>query len=730
MATASQPLANRPFNLDASLWRFVTRELAPEPGRLAFAARIATSAAIMLLIGEACHSEVLFVALFIPLLLPRDTPQQTWAGTKGTIIISWVACLNASVLVVLTADLPGARVLGLALGIFVCMLLSRGLHQPSIAAIGPVVISEVLTLMDRVNSAEAAITAGLWLALMMSAGCLVATAVDFLYPHAGPQKRITDGILDRLKAAAAVLKHCGGAELKDEEQGRAQKQDTLALAGTSNLRKLLPALSTQPSVEKDYVLRLSAVLNGIDLLSDQVVQLANCDASDFSQEQKAFTNRLSQGCDALAEHIQQDVTTSRQNDEAAEFPASPDSHEGPGQLIADIDFQLSELRGLWSSKVPTSKDAVDATPSDPQKPAQRTGSFVSSDDIRFALKVTFASMICYVIYNGVAWQGISTALLTCYLTADTTIGGTFRKLVLRIAGVLVGGLLFGIAGIALITSHLDNVVEFTLYVTAIFFTAGWVAKGSPRVSYAGSQIGISFGLVALMTPIIPSQIVEPRDRLVGVLLGTIVMWLVFTRIWPVDTIAAQKQAVANLLRKAGELVLLAIDGSPANVKSSKVRELRDSINHGIMQAEDQVDLSDYESKEKQDIQSALRKCLAQTQGVVMLEIAEVDLTIRSAGNVNASAGLDTDNASKAAAYLSLLATQVVEGRQQGLQQLKSEESHFQTSYDGMEDPGRSNRNGRDGNNDLLLARANIQRRRNALLKKLFQSVEVVTASAH
>ena len=726
MATASQPLTKPAFDLDASLGRFVTRELGSTPGRLTFAARISTTAAIMLLIGEACHSQTLFVALFTPLLLPRETPQQTWAGTKGTIIIVWGACIAAIVLVLLTAELPWARVLALAFGIFVCMILSRGLHQPSLAALGPVTIAEVLIRMDSVNSVEASITAGLWMALMMSVGCLVATAVDFVFPHPGPQQRITNGIVDRLEAIAAVLKKSEEVELSREEQQNLQALGNLALAGTGSLRKLLPALSTQPSIGPNYMLRLSAVLNGLDLLSDQAVQLSNRDTVHSNDEQKAFADRLAHSCTDLADHVKRNATAPRQDEQVLDSAGNNFEHQWDGRLIADMSLQLNDLWTLWSSDVTVSKDPIDQPANKLPKPPPPSGPFVTLEDIRFAVKVTLACMICYVLYNGVAWQGISTALVTCFFTADTTIGGTFRKLALRITGVLVGGLLFGIAGIALITSHLDNVFELMLYVAVVFFTAGWVTKGSPRVSYAGSQIAISYCFAALMTPEITSQIVQPRDRLVGVLLGTVVMWFVFTRLWPVDTLGLQKQAIAGLIRTASQLSLLAVEDWPPDTKSAKVRELREAINQAITKAEDQADMSDYESKEKRGIQSALRKCLGSTQDLLMLETAHVDLSIRRARGSNPPEAFDKEDAQRTADYMCLLAKQIVEGSVPLLAQLRNKEHEFQTT--GKQTPNNPGGEADKAEPRQAIASANkhIRRRRNGLLDDLFHTVEEAT----
>ena len=727
MATASQSLSKPAFDLDATLSGFVKRELSPTPGRRDWATRASITACITLLIGETCRSENLFIGLFIPLLLPRDTPQQTWAGAKGTMIIAWSACAFAIVLTLLTADLPWLRVTALAFGVFVCVLLSRGLHQPPIAALGSVTVSLVLIRMDSVNSAEAAITTGLWLALMMSTGCLVATAVDFLYPHPSPRQRITTAIVVRLQGVAAVLKRSGGAELSREEQQSVGALGKLALAGTGGLRQLLPVLSTQPSIDRNYVLRLSAVLNGMDLLSDQAIQLSSQDTTRFNEEQKGLVDQVAQSCLALACNVERNVITARGDDKGLDSAPNPVGGRGPGQLIADMGSQVSDLWTLWTSDLTASKDVEQPAAKKPSQAPPKSGPFVTTDDIRFAIKVMLACMICYLIYNGVAWQGISTALLTCYFTAESTIGGTFRKFAQRIVGVLIGGLLFGIVGVALITSHMDNIVEFMLYVAVVFFISGWITKGSPRISYAGSQIAMSYGLATLMTPVITTGIVEPRNRLVGVLLGTIVMWYVFTRLWPVDTLPSQKRAVASLVGTASDLALLAVDDSPKEAKSPKFQKLREAINKTIKQAEDQADLSEYESNDEKGVQAALRKCLDGTRNLLTLEMAHVELTIRSAHETSTSEASDKEAAQKVADYLCLLAKQIVEGSKSDQRQSKEKQRQLEvTSADrlhGSDYPGHDQSRTHQA---FVNASTHIRERRSGLLETLSQAVDDVT----
>src|SRR5258708_23205639 len=63
------------------------------------------------------------------------------------------------------------------------------------------------------------------------------------------------------------------------------------------------------------------------------------------------------------------------------------------------------------------------------------------EHLKFALKGCLAASVCYIIYNSIAWPGISTAVTTCLLTALSTIRSSRQKYILRFGGALVGGFL-------------------------------------------------------------------------------------------------------------------------------------------------------------------------------------------------------------------------------------------------------------------------------------------------
>src|SRR5580704_18553747 len=56
------------------------------------------------------------------------------------------------------------------------------------------------------------------------------------------------------------------------------------------------------------------------------------------------------------------------------------------------------------------------------------------EHLRFALKGCLAASLCYFTYNLIDWPGISTAVITCFLTALTTTGASLQKQTLLLTG--------------------------------------------------------------------------------------------------------------------------------------------------------------------------------------------------------------------------------------------------------------------------------------------------------
>src|SRR5208283_5555447 len=144
------------------------------------------------------------------------------------------------------------------------------------------------------------------------------------------------------------------------------------------------------------------------------------------------------------------------------------------------------------------------------------------------LKTTAAAMFCYVSYSLVDWSGIHTSFLTCYIVSLPTTGETLEKLTLRIAGCLVGSAA-GYAAIVFLTPSLTSIGDLMVVVSFGALASAWVAAGSSRISYAGFQIAFAFFLCVIQGSSPSFDLVTARDRIIGILFGISVVYLVFTQ---------------------------------------------------------------------------------------------------------------------------------------------------------------------------------------------------------
>lgn len=154
--------------------------------------------------------------------------------------------------------------------------------------------------------------------------------------------------------------------------------------------------------------------------------------------------------------------------------------------------------------------------------------FSNPEYLKFALKGCLAGAICYVVWSGLGWPGIGVCTVTCIIAAPlSTPGSSRQRLITRLAGLLAGGVICGLGSQVFILPSVDSVVGFTLPFAAVSGAAAWVATASPRLSYFGRQMALAYYLTMFQGFGINTSLAMSRDRLMGILLGLLVMWLVF-----------------------------------------------------------------------------------------------------------------------------------------------------------------------------------------------------------
>lgn len=174
---------------------------------------------------------------------------------------------------------------------------------------------------------------------------------------------------------------------------------------------------------------------------------------------------------------------------------------------------------------------------------------------RFALKTTLAAISCYIFYTALDWQGIETAMVTCYVASMGTAGDSVHKLALRISGALIGAAI-GVGSILFLFPHMASIGSLLLLVFFVTLLSAWIAAGSEKISYGGVQVALAFALTVLQG-FGPSTSMDPAsDRIIGILVGNVAVYLVSTLIWPTPVNQSIKNKIAEACRNIAKLAVL------------------------------------------------------------------------------------------------------------------------------------------------------------------------------
>lgn len=172
-----------------------------------------------------------------------------------------------------------------------------------------------------------------------------------------------------------------------------------------------------------------------------------------------------------------------------------------------------------------------------QEPSNSPAMFVADafsnpEYVRFALKGCLAASICYVFWSGIAWPGLGVCTVTCVIAAPVAnLGSSRRRLTTRLAGLFTGGVICGIGSQIFVLPRVDSIVGFTLAFAAVSAIAAWFVTSSPGFNYFGRQMALAYYLTIFQGFGVNTSLVMSRDRLMGILLGLLVMWLVFDTEW-------------------------------------------------------------------------------------------------------------------------------------------------------------------------------------------------------
>ena len=526
--------------------REVLRLLAPFPGRTSIAVRVALICALTVLVTSAYGTpEAALSAYVVFFMIRADRVTSIVLAAALLLIITIVIGLVLGV-AIFSIDYSILRVACMAvLSVGLLYLTSASKLRP-VGAILAMIVGFGLDQLGLAPFGEAATRALLYIWLTIAIPVGVAIVVNLLIAPS-PRRLALAQIAKRLRLAAQ--------RLRGDDDARAAFDASLREGD----KQLLTWLKLSKLEGSSSAADVAALRQAIASSTALMVGVALTDREPDARLPAAFAAPIAATLDEMAAILERggypvDVTLALPPADAL----PPLARVAATDLHAAIT-RFAEPGAAADTTAPAPAAPVSAPaaarpePVASPAPAPRGGFFLpdarsNPDHIRYALKTTAAAVFCYLLYSQLDWSGIHTCVVTCYIVSLGSTAETVEKLTLRIVGCIVGALL-GTAALVFVVPALSSIGQLMALVFAGAWLSAWVAFGSPRIGYAGFQIAFAFFLCVIQGAGPGFDLTIARDRTIGILLGNVVVYLVFTRIWPVSIGKQIDVALAALLEQ-------------------------------------------------------------------------------------------------------------------------------------------------------------------------------------
>jgi len=582
------------------VWAFLKNELTPYPGRAWVVARVTIAATIVMLLVMTFQIPNGFLGSIFTLFLSRENPTATFVAGLRTIAAFLVATAYTLIGAAMFVDDPLTHFLGVGVSLFVSFFLIGIINDYGTAVAFGFTIAGAIPLWDRATlNVNDRVEGTLWLAGVVAMGVVVTVVVEYVFRRVHPTTDLTEGIGDHLHTVEDVLR-CAAAE---RPLGSVSEKNLSLYAslGPGRLRRLI--LRSQYSAHFKAQLGAAVALVGqlVDVAANFQLALnerAKQNAPNVDAADKARCLRLA----GELEKLGKDLVLRRMPEKIQR----PSSEEPPTLPFLSSMERIAALIPESFSGSTTIGEFVPAPLDEEAAPRFfAADAFSNPAHVQFALRGTLASMASYVIYTALDWPGLSTSIATCIITALSTIGSSRQKQILRLGGAIIGGFIFGFGGQIFVLPYLDSITGFTLLFMFVTAISSWIATSSPRLSYLGVQLALAFYLINLQEFTIQTSLSIARDRVFGVLLGLMSMWLIYDRLWIKNALDEMQTVFARNLEMFAELAEQLLEKD--QIKAIKrIRKLRDQLNAGFAAVIAQADAVLFEFGPTRQLQLQIR----------------------------------------------------------------------------------------------------------------------------
>jgi multidrug resistance protein MdtO len=522
----------------------IVRLMAPQPGRFELAIRLAVICALTVLVVEIYQTPDAALTVYVVFFLNKDN--RAVSLILNLVLVALITVIIGFVLLVAMVVIndPMWRVVSMTvISIAILFVASASKLRPLGGTIA-LIVGYALDLLGTIplSIGELATRSLLYAWLFVGIPAGVSMIVNLLL--ATPPRRLAErAIANGLELSAAMLK-------APNEDIRSEFREHLR-EGAAEIQKLLGLADREKTSKPDDIAALRQAAGSMTLLMSAI------DVMDRRPEAKLSISVA----DYLARTLREMSGILRTGGYPIRIGWDPPEVErATTPLEAEV---LGDIKGaiIHFAEAPSFEHQAN------EAKKEKGGFFVADaftnpDYIRYALKTTAAAMFCYFLYSLLDWPGIHTCFLTVYIVSLGTAAESVEKLTLRILGCLVGAAA-GYGAMIFLIPYLTSITALMVVVFAGALASGYVSAGSERISYAGFQIAFAFFLCVIQGPSPAFDLSTARDRVIGILIGNVVAYLVFTNVWPVSVGKRIDPAIAALLRRLAVLMTADKSARPA-----------------------------------------------------------------------------------------------------------------------------------------------------------------------
>jgi multidrug resistance protein MdtO len=513
------------------------------------------------------------------LLMARENLAATWRGGQLVVLGFAVATLYTLLGMILFRGFPITHFFWVIGSLYLIFFVIRTATNYAGAVAFAIPIGVSLPVWDRYVPSQVQVEGTLWPVLAVAVGAAAAVGTEAVYRIFDRSDPLLSSVDNLLLAVQRVTESIAGLHSPPESIRSRILQ--YHLTGTGRLRMALQRQGLDPTTRAQR----SALIS----LSGRLIDLAASleDNSLLPADDELIRLR------ALAERLGAIRTELRGS---GAISASPLMIEGPPSIRLPMLQEMERIVALIP-EVFQRDEVVDGSKNARGRDWWRAlllpDAFQNPEYQRFALAGCLAASVCYVLYNALDWPGISTSVLTCIVTALSTVGNSLQAQFLRLAGFVIGGLVLGISAQILILPGIDTIFGFTLFFAAGTAIAAWFATSSPRLSFFGVQIALAFYFVNLQDYRIQTDLTIARDKVIGVLLGILAMGFFFDRFGTKSDKEQLLKLLERIVRMLAQLGVSPVVRGKA-IAASQITRLRSQINDSFASLESQLDAARFE----------------------------------------------------------------------------------------------------------------------------------------